>query len=460
MAAVASSLVGAGEASAARNVGFYPAHGGAPAVGKGPFSPDQCGVVTYCGGPVLSNVEIQPVYWTSSVASSIKSWAPGYVKSIVDSQFMDMLSEYSTAGKTGTVCGMLVDGGMQYFGPTTATSTNQTITRGTTLPAVTITPMKTTGNPIADDNAAIGEEIKAQIAAGKLPAPTYDAQGYPNTFYAIFFPSSVSITLQGGGSCQVFGGYHYSVSYTPPMSCAGHYFAYTVIPDCNSGQPDEAAMSHELAEAMSDADVGPTTSDPATLGDGAWYLGPTYPCSDPFTCPGNCGEIGDVCVNAGNATIPGTSISAQNIWSQVQNGSCDVHNPQIGKQAPPSGPPHTTCSNNPPPPPDGGTPDSGPGSDSGSGDDSGSGGNDSGSGGDDSSTGSPDSGGIGTPDSGKGGHVDAGGGGNDGGGSGDQGGTGSTSGCVMAPGGSGAPIFLLALGGFMLLGRGRRARRK
>ena len=166
-----------------------------------------CGVVTYCGGPVISNVQIVPVYWTSGVSSTITKWAPGYFSAITDSVFMDMLSEYSTKGKTGEACGEADDGGISYFGPTTPESTSQTITRGSTLPAVTITPMVTTGTSITDDNAAIGAELTAQIAAGKLPAPTYDTEGYPNTLYFVFFPSSYSISLQGGGSCSAFGGF-------------------------------------------------------------------------------------------------------------------------------------------------------------------------------------------------------------------------------------------------------------
>jgi MYXO-CTERM domain-containing protein len=336
--AVASATLTADPAVAARDIGFAPVPGRAapPKRKASPFAgtAGQCGVITYCGGPVLSSVQIVPVYWTDQVSRSITSWAPGYLKTIASSALIDMLSEYSTAGKTGEVCTIPTDAGLGYFGTTTPSSTGQTIVRGSALPAVTITPKVTTGTNIVDDNSPIGAELVAQIGHA-LPAPTYDAQGYPNTLYMVFFPSSYSISIQGLGSCSAFGGYHYSGPYTPPVSCKSQYIAYAVIPDCGGGDLS-GVVSHELAEAITDTDVGPTESSPL-LGDGAWYLGPSYPCNDPASCPQNCGEVGDVCEGSGLAQIPGTQIASQNIWTQSQGGgSCDVSNPGIGPQSGPA----------------------------------------------------------------------------------------------------------------------------
>jgi MYXO-CTERM domain-containing protein len=251
---------------------------------------------------------------------------------------------------------MTTDAGLMYFGPATPFSTGQTITRGTALPAVTITPTVTTGTNIADDNAAIGAELTAQIAAGKLPTPTYDAQGYPNTIYFVFFPSNYSITLQNMQSCGAFGGYHYSTPYTAPAACKGQYVPYAVIPDCGSDTTGLSSIcSHELAEAVSDTDVGPTSPPTSNYGDGAWYLGPSYPCNSIQNCPQTCGEVGDVCQSAGDSTVPGTSIISQDIWSQAQNG-CGVNNPATGPQPTPAGPPVTICTA---PAPDAGSPDAG-----------------------------------------------------------------------------------------------------
>jgi MYXO-CTERM domain-containing protein len=200
----------------------------------------------------------------------------------------------------------------------------------------------TTGTSIVDDNGVIGTEIVGQIAAGHLPAPTYDAQGYPNTLYVAFFPQNYNISLTGLQSCQDFGGYHNSIAYTAPTSCKGQYLPYAVIVDCGE-EGDQLAdiVSHELAEAVTDTDVGTYTGD---AGDGAWYLGPTNPCilGPALACPMNCGEVADVCEAQGNdGVVPGSAVTSQDIWSQAQN-NCALSNPGTPQQ---SGPTQTsmTC---------------------------------------------------------------------------------------------------------------------
>jgi hypothetical protein len=106
---IASLSVSATPASAARSVGFFPVPGKAPPTrtkASLPFADTsgQCGVITYCGGPVISSVQAQPVFWTHNVASTITSWAEDYLHLLANSELLDMLSEYSTAGKTGEVC--------------------------------------------------------------------------------------------------------------------------------------------------------------------------------------------------------------------------------------------------------------------------------------------------------------------------------------------------------------------
>jgi MYXO-CTERM domain-containing protein len=427
---LAASLLAAHDAAALgrRGISPYPHR---------PFNgdPAQCGVATYCGGPVLSNVQVVNVAWTSG-ATSLAQSADSYMKEIVASSFVDMLSEYSTKGTTGAVCGQADDAGTQmFFGPPTAQSTGQTIGRGTTLPAVTITPTNT-ATSITDDDAVIGQELIAQIAAGHLAAPTYDPHGYPNTLYFVYFPSSYSITLQGGASCQNggFDGYHMSVQYAgAPGGCTGKYIPYAVMPDCGdqgAGDPDPTTLSHELAEAITDTDDGPL-ADP-NAGDGAWYLGPT---NNPGSAM-NCGEIGDVCqgvgAGGGQQNIPGTSpaILAQNVWSQA-NASCIVSD-NVGPQPIVAG--TNACGA-------GGT-DGGAGNP-----DSGSPGNDAGTGGSGGSGGSGGTAGSG----GSGGSAGSGGtGGSDNNGTG----TSTTSSCAM--GNASAPTGLAALGGLLALAFARR----
>ncbi len=60
-----------------------------------------CGKFPYDGGPVISNVKIVAVFWTSAVDSLVKTTMPGFFSTITASPFLDMLSEYSTTGQQG-----------------------------------------------------------------------------------------------------------------------------------------------------------------------------------------------------------------------------------------------------------------------------------------------------------------------------------------------------------------------
>ena len=136
------------------------------------------------------------MFWPG-VASQTVSWATTYGQALTNSDLMDMLSQYSTAGVQG-YCPFTAGGMAEYGGPATPFSTGQTITRGTGKQGVQLqTLLVATGNSITDDSATIGEEIIAQIGAGVLPQPTYDAQGYPNTLYMVFFPQTSSRSTSG-----------------------------------------------------------------------------------------------------------------------------------------------------------------------------------------------------------------------------------------------------------------------
>jgi hypothetical protein len=211
----ALAVLGATRSAHAGRTTFFPglltnrAQGAAPAGTRaapplGPFQgdPTKCGQATYCGGPVISNIEFVPVFWPATSPKTVQ-WASGYGTAITGSELMDMLSEYSTAGVQGVACGYPGDGGTDYAGPPMPFSTGQTITRGTATKGVQLTTlMVATGGTIADDNATIGQEIIAQITAGTLPAPTYDAQGYPNSLYVVFIPNTVSIRSRACGRAR------------------------------------------------------------------------------------------------------------------------------------------------------------------------------------------------------------------------------------------------------------------
>ncbi|HET6281644.1 MAG TPA: hypothetical protein VFH73_11775 [Polyangia bacterium] len=52
---------------------------------------------------------------------------------------------------------------------------------------MTIAPSAANNGTVITDEQ-IKAELSAQLAAGNLPAPTHDAAGNNNSYYAVFFP--------------------------------------------------------------------------------------------------------------------------------------------------------------------------------------------------------------------------------------------------------------------------------
>ena len=243
----------------------------------------------------------------------------------------------------------------------------------------------------------------------------------------------------------------------------GQYVPYAVIPDCGDSTSSlSETVSHELAESVSDTDDGVSPAWTGSAGDGALVPRPDYACPNQNNCPSNCGEIGDVCDNSGKATVPGTSVTAQVIWSQLQNG-CFVEdtNVQVGRPGPPR--PSRLARRRPAwtleQAPASGSPDAGGSS---SGGDAGHGGSDAGSSGGRATGGS--SGGFGVDAGREGGGVaisPEGGSGDAGGASFDTGGSAGGCGCKVASrdGSSGSGGVVGALLAVAALARARRSRR-
>jgi MYXO-CTERM domain-containing protein len=333
----------------------------------------------YNNGPVISNVVAVTVFWSyegKTVDSNITAWAQPFIAALVDSPFLDLLNEYSTTSQGG----------------------NQTVTRGTSTPAYTITPTTATGATVTD--ADIVSELAAQVKAGKLPAVKNDANGNPNTVYILFFAPGITINGAGGTSCVDFCGYHSS------GTSGSTTYTYAVIPDltvvqtyslpdggsvtepCGYGcayqadtKPEvewfNSTVSHEIAEAVTDPAISANNI--------AWYdqQNTDFACagSESQNQPGG-GEIGDVCVGfwddeygqgecEDTAKVPGTNIYVQQVWSNALDG-CYAFNAATSPECPPGG-----CIDGGPGPvnPAGPTPDGGSG-----GSDSGAGGTDSGAG--------------------------------------------------------------------------------
>jgi hypothetical protein len=154
-----------------------------------------------------------------------------------------------------------------------------------------------------DDQNDLQPMIASWIASGALPPPT------ANTVYAIYFPASTTITLQGTPSCQGFGGYHNAVAYLAGDAgpdAGGPKVAYAVLPDCGGGLT--VTTSHEFIEAA---------TDPDPLGNTAWY---GY--DDAWWGPGG-GEAADLCQGRGTVLVGNDDIAK----SWVNKAAAASHDP-------------------------------------------------------------------------------------------------------------------------------------
>ena len=146
--------------------------------------------LTYYGGRVVSNLQVVQVLWGTGGAgggngefltqvfnTTTPSMATFY-EEVLNSAYVDWLTEYNTD--------IIDHGGSE--------GTNQTIGHGSFSEQVAITP---SANSTTIDDTTIQTEIVNQILAGHLPAPTADAAGNNNTYYAVFFPHGMTITLGG-----------------------------------------------------------------------------------------------------------------------------------------------------------------------------------------------------------------------------------------------------------------------
>ena len=239
--------------------------------------------LSYNGGPVITSVKIVNVLWGSNVNPQVTASMPVYLKAIVASSWIDGLSQYNTASKSS---------------PTS----HQLIGRGTFLGQFLITPSNTS-NAITE--ADIQAELTAQLNAGHLPVPEYDELGNLESIYIIEFPPNLTITGNDGSvSCVDFCAFHSDMSYN------GKLIMYAIHPDfsggcasgCGSGtmlQNQQSVHSHELAEAITDPEVGTGTI--------SWYNNTS-------------GEIGDLCNQSStDIIIDGQTYTVQQLWSNVRN---------------------------------------------------------------------------------------------------------------------------------------------
>ena len=251
------------------------------------------------GGHVVSNARVVQVNWGSSVTSTTQNALQGFYPAIVNSPYLDWVSEYSTVGLTGFADGQ--------------PGSNQRIGRGSYGGMYTITPALT-GTTVAYD--AIEAELVAQINAGHIPAPTFDWQGIADTVYLVDFPPGTTITYAGTSSCVQFCGVFAT------LNVGGKNVGAAFIPDLTSGPCATGCgngtnatdvitqiHSHELLEVITGPETAAATGNTLTRPIG-WY-------------DANIGTIANQC-NAQGAQVSGYWVEKG--WSARAN-ACIAQSP-------------------------------------------------------------------------------------------------------------------------------------
>jgi IPT/TIG domain/FG-GAP-like repeat/FG-GAP repeat len=254
--------------------------------------------IQYFGGPVVAQVKVVPVFWSSHVNATVQANMQQFFADAVNSPWYDALMQYSTN----------VNGG-----------TNQTIVRGTVEAAVVLVPSLCAGTAACTmSDFQLQGELVAQITASALPSPD------SNTVYMVFIPSNVTLTLANGGiPCYV--------NNTTQMS-SGQRFPHGVVIDTFTGNgatgcgSNATALENEtqltattLANIVTDPQIG-FAGNPIAA-PAAWFgtaiVQPNY--------PNGAGQVGDACATAApgpTITVSGRTWTVASIFDDTA-GSCN-----------------------------------------------------------------------------------------------------------------------------------------
>lgn len=242
--------------------------------GEQAIAPQASNTLTYYGGPVLSAVNVIPVYWNSSVA--YQSNLNGFYTGVPNSVHYDMLKQYSSIGR-GTRGKPYVDS-------------------------------RTTANVT---EASVQSELNRLFSGGLIPAPA------ANNYYPVHFPAGMSITASDGSkSCVIFCAFHGTYVRN------GVNVNYAIIPDqgggCAGGCGGNSQRVNNLTSVAAYEMVAATTDPAVGL---ATYIGPPLAWYNT-----TYGEIGDICLGQQGTVIGGDGVTyvVQKEWSNSKN-ACAVN---------------------------------------------------------------------------------------------------------------------------------------
>ncbi|KAI8610001.1 hypothetical protein BC830DRAFT_1085077 [Chytriomyces sp. MP71] len=227
--------------------------------------------LTNYGGPVITNVEVHPIFYG---AANYQSQLNSFYKGVVQSSWYDILAQYN-------------------------------VYRGSAVNGIPVSAAKNS----LDDANDIQPFLINLVKTGQI-------QPNANTYFPIHFAPGISITQGGSASCQVFCAYHGTIDISS-LGAGTQYLYYGVMPDqggscaggCGSNPSTVnnlfSVSSHELAEAATDAAVGVATNVGSPL---AWY-------------DQTNGEIGDICNAQQGTTVGGDGVTyvIQTQWSNSAN---------------------------------------------------------------------------------------------------------------------------------------------
>ena len=194
--------------------------------------------VTYHGGALLPQVEVQALYygsdWATPAYTQQRAYLDGFLQNVVHSTYMDMLS-----------------------------NAGYNVGRGSFSPGAT--DLANIKNSIAVDDSQIRSELQIDINNGTLLAPD------SNRLYVVFVQQNVAVTFGWWDSVNTFLGYHaafagtdahnqaadihYAVIAYPRGDIGPNHVQNLSVPWLSDLNDMTLVTSHELAEAVTDPNV-------------------------------------------------------------------------------------------------------------------------------------------------------------------------------------------------------------
>jgi hypothetical protein len=221
------------------------------------------GNLTDHGGLEIPNAGFQAIYWNSSAATST-STSLGYTS--LQSQigaFVSMFADNANWDSSSTDDYTVV----QQYGSKTPIANSLASNPANNL---------SLGSALVDSQGTVSRYRDSQVQSyltslfnsGKLAAKN-------NVIYGMYFPTGMTICLQGGCSCSSFCGYHSHFSYGSTQ------IKYAVFPSPNcTGCSISGLSAADMLTIVSSHEIREAVTDPGDFNTNAWYDSSGYEADD------------------------------------------------------------------------------------------------------------------------------------------------------------------------------------